>query len=128
MSMQVTVIGNLTRDPELRFTKGGDAVANLSVAVNERVKDGDVWVDGEASYYDVKVWRKLAENTVEHLRKGDRVVVIGKMKIEKYEARDGEQKQKPVVTADEVAESLRFKGTGSRPEPAAAVSDDIPPF
>ena len=127
MTTQVTVIGNLTRDPELRFTAKGDAVATLSVAVNERVKERDGWVDGEPSFYDVTAWKQLGENAAERLRKGDRIVIIGKMKIEKYETKEGEQRQKPVITADEIAESIRFKGIGA-PANADAPRDDVAPF
>jgi single-strand DNA-binding protein len=129
MTMNVTVIGNLTRDPELRFTASGDAVANFSVAVNERVREGDTYVDGEPSYYDVTAWKKFAENIAENLRKGDRVIVIGRMKVEKFAGRDGEQRSKPVITAEEVGSSVRFKGPGARPAaPADPAQDDIPPF
>lgn len=128
MSMNVTVVGNLTRDPELRFTNKGDAVANLSIAVNERVKDGDTWVDGEPSFYEIKAWRKLAENAAEALRKGDRVVVLGKMKVEKFEGKDGEQRSKPVVTADEIAASIRFKTLAPSTSQAAPALEEFPPF
>lgn len=126
MSANITIVGNLTREPELRFTKSGDAVVNLSVAVNERVKQGDDWVDGEPSYYDLKVWRKLAENVAENLNKGDRIVAVGKMKIEKFEDKEGNQRSKPVMTVDEIGESVRFKGSSRKP--AAEPADDIPPF
>lgn len=109
MSMTVTIIGNLTRDPELRFTKGGDAVTTITVAVNDRVKQGNEWVDGEASFYDVTAWKQLGEAAAETLTKGTRVVVIGKQKIEKYQTKDGDQRQKVVVTADEIGTSIRFK-------------------
>lgn len=127
MSAQVTLIGNLTRDPELRFTAGGDAVANFTIAVNERVKQGNDWVDGETSYYDATAWRKLGEQVAEHLRKGSRVIVAGKMKIDKYEAKDGTTRTKPVITVDEIGESIRFTRTGSAPRPEPE-DDDIPPF
>lgn len=127
MTAQITIIGNLTRDPELRFTKSGEAVVNFTVAVNERVKEGDSWVDGEASYYNVTAWKKFAENITENLRSGDRVVVVGKMKIEKYETKEGEQRQKPVITAEEVGIAVRFKGLPSSPSKALP-GEDIPPF
>lgn len=125
MSVQVTLMGNLTRDPEIRFTAKGDAVAKMSVAVNETVREGDKYVDGPVSYYDVEAWRKLAENAAENLRKGDRVIVVGKMKIDKYETKEGEQRQKPIITADDLGKSQKFGA--ARPK-AAALSDDIPPF
>lgn len=126
MSMNVSVVGNLTRDPELRFTPKGDAVANFSIAVNERVKEGNDWVDGPVSYYDVTAWRYLAEAVAENLTKGQRVVVLGKMKIDKYETRDGEQRSKPLVTAEEIGAALRKPKPPTR-EPEQQI-DDIPPF
>lgn len=109
MTAQVTIIGNLTKDPDLRFTKGGDAVASFTVAVNERVKEGNEWKDGEPSFYEVKAWRNLGEQAAEYLTKGNRVVVTGKMKIDRYEAKEGGQRQATVVTADEIGESIRFR-------------------
>ncbi len=109
MTAQVTVIGNLTKDPDLRFTPSGDAVASMRVAVNERIKDGAEWKDGEPSFYEVKVWRKLAEQAAESLQKGQRIVVVGKMKIETYTTKDGEQRSSVVITADEIGESIRFR-------------------
>jgi single-strand DNA-binding protein len=127
MTAQVTLIGNLVRDPELRFTAKGDAVANFTIAVNERVKQGNDWVDGEPSYYDATAWRNLAEQVTEHLRKGSRVIAVGKMKIEKYEAKDGTQRSKPAITVDEIGSSIRFKPVGE-PKPTADDMEDIPPF
>lgn len=128
MSVQVTVMGNLTRDPEIRFTSSGLAVANFSVAVNERVREGDTYVDGPVSYYEVEAWRQLAENATEALRKGDRVIVVGKMKIDKYETKEGEQRQKVVITADDLGKSQKFGAARAKAAASVGVSDDIPPF
>lgn len=136
MTASTTLIGNLVRDPELRFTPKGDAVANFTVAVNERIKQGDDWVDGEPSYYDVTAWRKLAEDAAETLLKGSRVVVVGKMKIDKYETKDGQQRSKVIVTADEIGSSIRARRSTERSTPRSAEPDpwttgpaeDIPPF
>ena len=128
MTAQVTLIGNLVRDPELRFTAGGDAVANFTIAVNERIKQGNDWVDGETSYYDITAWRKLGEQATEHLTKGSRAIVVGKMKIDKYEAKDGTPRSKIVVTADEIGIGIRFMQAGNTPRPAQREDDDIPPF
>ena len=106
-------------------------MANFTIAVNERIKDGNERKDGEPSYYDATAWRKLAEQVTEHLRKGTRVVATGKMKIERYETKDGAQRTKAVVTVDEIGESVRFlQGTGQRPEPRATADDmaEMPPF
>ena len=127
MTAAVTIIGNLTRDPELRFTPKGDAVASMRIAVNERIKDGNEWKDGEPSFYEVKAWRKLAEDAAEDLRKGSRIVVVGKMKVENYTNKDGEARSSVVVTADEIGKSIRFTSTGT-PRPAADDMEDIPPF
>jgi single-strand DNA-binding protein len=135
MSAQVTIVGNLTKDPELRFTPGGDAVANMSIAVNERVKDGNEWKDGEPSFYEVKAWRKLGEQVAETLSKGNRVIVTGKMRIEKYETKTGEMRYTTVINADEIGESIRFRSsepiprmTSREPDPWIESSNDIPPF
>jgi single-strand DNA-binding protein len=125
MRAQVTIIGNLTKDPELRFTASGDAVASMGIAVNERIKDGNDWKDGEPSFYEVKAWRRLAEDAAEALQKGTRVVVSGKMKIETYTTKDGEKRSSVVVTADEIGQSIRFR---SSPRATQHDADDIPPF
>ena len=135
MSAQVTIVGNLTKDPELRFTPAGDAVANVSIAVNERVKDGNEWKDGEPSFYEVKVWRKLGEQVAESLSKGNRVIVTGKMRIEKFETKTGDTRFTTVITADEIGESIRFRNsepmprvTTREPDPWTTPGSDIPPF
>jgi single-strand DNA-binding protein len=136
MTAQVTIIGRLTKDPELRFTPSGDAVASFSVAVNERIKDGNEWKDGETSFYEVKAWRKLAEQTAETLTKGNRVVVTGKMKIDKYEAKDGTTRYSTVVTAEDIGKSILFgekdtpmpRMTTREPDPWTNDPEGIPPF
>lgn len=85
----ITVVGNLTKDPELRFTPSGSAVCNLTVAVNERIKDGDEWKDGEATFYEVAVWNQTAENVAESLQSGLRVMVHGRLKGRKWTSQDG---------------------------------------
>lgn len=106
-SAQGIIVGSLGGDPELRFTPNGDAVANFSVAVTERVKDGEQWKDGDTTWYRVTVWRAMAENVVETLHKGDQVIVIGKVKLRSYE-KDGVERQSLEITADEVGPSLRW--------------------
>lgn len=128
MSAQVTMVGNLTRDPEIRFTPSGDAVTSMRIAVNERVKEGNEWKDGEPSFYEVKAWRKLAEQAGEHLTKGTRIVVTGKMKVETYQTKEGETRSTVVLTADEIGESIRFRNTGTAPRPTADDMDEVPPF
>jgi single-strand DNA-binding protein len=135
MTAQVTIIGNLTRDPEIRFTPSGDAVTSMRIAVNERIKEGNEWKDGEPSFYEVKAWRKLAEQCAETLRKGQRIVIVGKMKIESYQSKDGETRSSTVVTADEIGESIRFRGNSSpaqasipRATEAPSAAEEFPPF
>lgn len=103
----ITLIGNVTGDAELRFTPSGHAVANLSVAVNPRDKQGDQWVDGEPNFYRVAAWKDLAENVAESVRRGDRVTVVGRLRVREYE-HNGEKRTSLDVTADSVAIDLRF--------------------
>jgi single-strand DNA-binding protein len=104
----VTLIGNLTDDPELRFTANGAAVANFRLAVTPRVKDGEGWRDGDTSFFRVNVWRQLAEHVTDSLAKGDRAVVIGRLKSRSWETPEGERRSMVEIEADEVAPSLRW--------------------
>jgi len=113
----VTLTGNLTDDPELRFTPNGHAVATFRLAVTARVKEGDSWRDGDTSYFRINVWRQLAEHVAESLTKGDRAVVIGRLKSRSWETPEGDKRSVVEVEADEVAPSLRW--TVAKPERAA---------
>jgi single-strand DNA-binding protein len=104
----VTLIGNLTDDPELRFTPNGAAVANFRLAVTPRVKDGEGWRNGETSFFRVNCWRQLAENVTESLGKGARAVVIGRLRMRSWETDAGEKRTVVEVEADEVAPSLKW--------------------
>lgn len=106
----VTIVGNLTDDPELRFTAQGAAVANFSVAVNRRVRDPETneWKDGDASFFRVNVWRQLAENVAESLTRGTRVVVTGFLKQRSWETPEGERRTVVEIEADEIGPSLRW--------------------
>lgn len=104
----VTIVGNLTDDPELRFTQNGAAVANFTVAVTARVKDGDQWKDGDTSFYRCSIWRDYAENVAESLRKGNRVIVTGALKMRSWETDDGQKRSVIEVAADEVGPSLKW--------------------
>lgn len=105
----VTLVGNLTDDPELRFTPQGVAVANFRVAVNQRFKDAQGnWVDGETSYFRVNCWRQLAENVAETLTRGARAVITGRLKFRQWETQDGETRSVVEIEAEEVGPSLRF--------------------
>jgi single-strand DNA-binding protein len=104
----VTITGNLTDDPELRFTPNGHAVANFRLAVTARVKDGEGWRDGDTSYFRINVWRQLAEHVTDSLSKGDRAVVIGRLRSRSWETPEGDKRSVVEVEADEVAPSLRW--------------------
>ena len=104
----VTLIGNLTDDPELRFTANGAAVANFRLAVTPRVRQGDQWTDGETSFFRINCWRQLAENVTETLTKGARAIVIGRLRLRSWENDAGEKRTVVEVEADEVAPSLKW--------------------
>jgi single-strand DNA-binding protein len=113
----VTLTGNLTDDPDLRFTPNGHPVANFRLAVTARVKDGDSWRDGDTSFFRVNVWRQLAEHVAESLSKGDRAVVIGRLKSRSWETPEGDKRSVVEIDADEIAPSLRW--AIAKPERAA---------
>ena len=128
-----TIVGNLTEHPELRFTANGAAVANFTVAVTPRVKDGDGWRDGETSFFRCAAWRTLAEHVAE-LAKGDRVLVYGTLRQRSWETPEGERRSVVEVQAEELGPSLRWatakperagrKATAS----AAGHLNDEPPY
>ena len=100
----VTVVGNITRDPELRFPPGGAPVASFGLAWNRRDQNGE----DVTSFFDVTCWRDLAENVAESLSKGARVVVYGRLDQRSWENQEGERRSKVEIIADEVAPSLRW--------------------
>ena len=106
----ITVIGNLTADPELRFTPNGAAVANFTVASTPRTFDRQTneWKDGDAMFLNCSVWRQYAENVAESLSKGTRVIVSGRLKARSYETREGEKRTVFEVDVDEVGPALRY--------------------
>jgi single-strand DNA-binding protein len=107
---QITVIGNLVDDPELRFTPSGAAVANFRIASTPRTFDRQTneWKDGEALFLSCAVWRQAAENVAESLQKGMRVVVQGNLRSRQYETREGEKRTVFEIQVDEVGPSLRY--------------------
>jgi single-strand DNA-binding protein len=153
----ITLIGNLTADPELRFTPSGAAVASFTVASTPRTLDRatNEWKDGEALFLRCSVWRQAAENVAESLTRGSRVMVTGRLKQRTFETREGEKRTVIEVEVDEVGPSLRYAtakvvkttrgggaGTGgsgsgfgaapaddpwSAPPPAGGLTDE-PPF
>lgn len=154
----LTVIGNLTNDPELRFTPSGSAVANFSVASTPRTFDrnSNEWKDGEALFLRCAVWKEAAENVAESLTKGMRVIVSGRLKQRSYETTAGEKRTVIELEVDEIGPSLKYAnakvnrtarssqnangsnglGGGSSPQTSAATNaggwgnghDSEPPF
>ena len=106
----ITVIGNLTSDPELRFTPSGAAVANFTVASTPRTFDrqSQEWKDGEALFLRCNVWRQVAENVAESLTRGSRVIVSGRLKQRSFETKEGEKRTVVELEVDEVGPSLRY--------------------
>jgi single-strand DNA-binding protein len=106
----ITVVGNLTDDPELRFTPSGAAVANFTVASTPRNfnRQTNEWEDGEAMFLRCSIWRQAAENVAESLQRGMRVVVQGRLKARSYETREGEKRTVFELDVEEIGPSLKF--------------------
>src|SRR5215471_15930278 len=106
----ITVVGNLTADPELRFTPSGAAVASFTVASTPRTFDRNTneWKDGEALFLRCSIWRQAAENVAESLQRGMRVVAQGRLKQRSFETREGEKRTVIELDVDEVGPSLRY--------------------
>jgi single-strand DNA-binding protein len=106
----ITVVGNLTADPELRFTPSGAAVANFTVASTPRTfdKNSNEWKDGEALFLRCSVWRQAAENVAESLQRGTAVIVQGRLKQRSYETKEGEKRTVYELDVEEVGPSLKW--------------------
>jgi single-strand DNA-binding protein len=106
----ITLVGNLTADPELRFTPSGAAVANFTVASTPRTFDRQTneWKDGDAMFLSCAVWRQAAENVAESLQKGMRVIVQGRLKSRSYETREGERRTVFEIDVDEIGPALKY--------------------
>jgi single-strand DNA-binding protein len=106
----ITVIGNLTNDPELRFTPSGSAVANFTIASTPRTFDTNSkeWKDGETLFLRAAVWREAAENVAESLTKGMRVIVSGRLKSRSYDTKEGEKRTVIELEVDEIGPSLKY--------------------
>ena len=145
----LTLVGNLTADPELRFTGNGAAVANFTVASTPRTFDRTTneWLDGEPLFIRCSAWKSLAENAAESLRKGMRVIVSGRLGARSYETREGEKRTVHELDVEEVGPSLRFATVSvqrteqrasdaarqqpqhrAQPDPWAQTNDYAPPF
>jgi len=107
---QITLVGNLTADPELRFTPSGAAVANFTVASTPRQFDrqSNEWKDGETLFMRCSIWREAAENVAESLGKGQRVIVTGRLVSRSYQTKEGENRTVNELQADEVGPSLKY--------------------
>jgi single-strand DNA-binding protein len=103
-----TIVGNLVEDPELRFTSSGIAVANMRVAVTQRIQQDGEWRDGDTSFLRVNVWRGQAEHLADSLAKGNRVMVTGRLRQRTWETPEGEKRSVTEIEADEVGASLKF--------------------
>jgi single-strand DNA-binding protein len=149
----VTLVGNLTRDPELRFTQGGRPLASFGLAVNRRYQVNGEWQE-QTSFFNVVAWGQLGENAAASLNKGARIMVAGRLEQRSYETQDGEKRSVVEVNADEIGPSLRWAtaqvertdrrtaeggtpggaGGGDRPvrpvpnEPSATYGNDEEPF
>jgi single-strand DNA-binding protein len=106
----ITVIGNLTGDPELRFTPSGAAVANFTIASTPRTFDRQTneWKDGEPLFLACNIWRQAAENVAESLQRGARVIVSGRLRQRSYETREGEKRTVMELEVDEIGPSLKY--------------------
>jgi len=106
----ITVVGNLTDDPELRFTPSGAAVAKFRIASTPRTMDRQTneWKDGEPLFLQCNIWRQAAENVAESLQRGSRVIVTGRLRQRSYETREGEKRTVIELEVDEIGPSLRY--------------------
>nr|DAV40196.1 MAG TPA: Single stranded DNA binding protein [Caudoviricetes sp.] len=133
----ITIVGNLTADPEMRFTPSGAAVASFTVASTPRTFDraAGEWKDGEALFMRCQTWRQMAENVSESLTKGARVIVRGRLVQRSYTSREGENRTVVEMQVDEIGPSLRYakaqvtrqpRGGGQPAQPAAFGSGNVP--
>jgi len=123
----VTLVGNVTRDPELRFTASGQATASFGLAVNRVWNDRQTNERKEAvSFFDIVCWREMAENASESLQKGARVLVTGRLEQRSWETPDGDKRSKVEVIADEIGPSLRWATAEVRKNDRRGPSDGAP--
>lgn len=131
----ITITGNLTRDPELRFTPNGQATTSFGIAVNRRWQDrqSQEWLES-TSFFDVVAWRELAQNATESLARGTRVTVTGRLEQRSWETPEGDKRSKVEINAEDIAPSLRWatarvtKTERPSPDHPAVAGDDEPDF
>jgi single-strand DNA-binding protein len=132
----ITLVGNLTRDPELRYTSGGRGVASFGVAVNRRYQVNGEWQE-QTSFFNVVAWGTLGENAAGSLNKGNRILVYGRLEQRTWETQEGEKRSVVEVVADEIGPSLRWAqahvektsrsnadGSGGAPSPTGGRAPD----
>ena len=136
----VTIVGNLTADPEVRVTDSGATLAEIRIAQNKRKSNSDgSWDDGDAMYFQGTVWNDMAENAAASLQKGMRVIVVGRLNYRSWETQDGQNRSVVDISIDEIAPSLRWAkanierssgGGSSSPQPVARENyeEDEAPF
>lgn len=132
-SNSVTLVGNLTRDPELRYTTSGRAVLTMGIAVNRRYQVNGEWQE-EVSFFNVVAWADLAENTAATLDKGSRAIVFGRLQQREYENNEGEKRTVVEIVADDIGPSLRWaqaevernERSSSPPPPDDGAAPDAP--
>jgi single-strand DNA-binding protein len=117
----ITIVGNLTADPELKFTEGGAALAKFTIASTPRSfdKDSGQWKDGTTTFFRCAAWRTLAEHVAESLTKGTRVVVTGRIRQHDWKTPEGENRSMLAVEVDEIGASLRFVNVSIRKDDGA---------
>lgn len=125
--------GNLTREPELRFTQGGRAVCSFGIAVNRRYQQNGEWKDADPTFFNVSLWGQPGENAAASLKKGDRVMVSGRLEIRTWDKEDGSKGTSVDIVADEIGVSTKFatcevhrvaRATEPRPQSAGAAPAD----
>src|SRR5918997_2379241 len=123
----ITLVGNITRDPELRFTPSGQPTATFGLAVNRRWqnKQNNEWEEA-TSFFDVVCWREMAENASESLAKGSRVIVTGRLEQRSWETQEGDKRSKVEVVADEIGPSLRWATAEVRKNDRRGPADGSP--
>src|SRR5207244_13541998 len=126
MSNQITVVGNLTREPELRYTPTGAAVVKFGVAVNRTYTNRNGEKVEQTDFFTVNAWRSLAENVAESLKSGARVVVTGRIQSRTWEADDGSKRSVVEIEAEEVAASLRWATAKLTKATKAGAEDWVP--
>jgi len=128
---QVTIVGNLTDDPELRYTPNGAAVATFTVAVNRRTRDeSGQWQDGETSFFKCNVWRQQAENVAESLNKGTRAIVVGRLRQRSWETPEGQKRTVVEIEVESVGPSLEWSKASvtKTPRESGASAGGAPAF